>query len=135
QTHIPWISSYPRNVEWLSAWACLFTRDARLDDCAQLPAALLGSAVIAAWSRRVGATAAQAGGVSAAFLLLPPVFLQVPTSYVDVACASFFAAAVLFTAEPPARRSRWMGALAMGLYVGSKFSGIFHLLLWLPWWG
>jgi hypothetical protein len=132
-TSVPWTQSHPKNVELLAAWNCIFPLDNRLDDSSQLPFAVLGAAVTAAWARQVGASRAFAAGVGAAWVLLPPVFLQVWSTHVDVACGACFSAAFFFLLERPTARDRWMCLLALGLYAGSKMTGLFHLLLLAPW--
>ena len=126
-THLHYVSGYPRNVELLAAWNCLFPIDNLLDDAPQLPFALLGMLSIAAWCRRFDASRALSAGVAAVWYALPPVFLLTPSSYVDLATGSLIITAAFFVSDPVGRPSRWFGFLAMGLYVGSKFTGVFHL--------
>ncbi len=133
ETSVPWTQSHPKNVELLAAWNCIFPLDNRLDDSSQLPFAVLGAAVVAAWAHEAGARKSFAAGAGAAWVLLPPVFLQVWSTHVDVACGAFFAAAVFFLRERPLARDRWMCLLALGLYAGSKMTGLFHLLMLVPW--
>ncbi|MDC0710390.1 hypothetical protein POL68_18075 [Stigmatella sp. ncwal1] len=132
-TSVPWTQSHPKNIELLAAWNCLFPLDNRLDDSSQLPFALLGAAVTAAWARSVGARAAFAAGAGAAWVLLPPIFLQVWSTHVDVACGALLSATVFFMCERPTARDRWMCLLALGLYAGTKMTGAFHLLMLGPW--
>ncbi|EAU62848.1 hypothetical protein STIAU_8447, partial [Stigmatella aurantiaca DW4/3-1] len=132
-TSVPWTQSHPKNVELLAAWNCLFPLDNRLDDSSQLPFALLGAAVTAAWARAMGARPAFAAGAGAAWVLLPPIFLQVWSTHVDVACGALLSATVFFMRERPTARDRWMNLLALGLYAGTKMTGAFHLLMLGPW--
>lgn len=132
-TSVPWTQSHPRNVELLALWNCIFPLDATLDDSSQIPFGILGAAVVAAWARRAGATRAFAAGLGGAFLLLPPVFLQLWSTHVDVACGASFGAAVFFLGGELRPRDRWMAMLAMGLYVGTKMTGAFHLVMLAPW--
>ncbi len=133
ETSVPWTQSHPKNVELLAAWNCIFPLDNRLDDSSQLPFAVLGAAVTAAWAHAAGARKAFAAGVGAAWVLLPPMFLQVWSTHVDVACGAFLSAAVFFMRERPTARDRWMCLLALGLYAGTKMTGAFHLLMLGPW--
>ncbi len=133
ETSVPWTQSHPKNIELLAAWNCIFPMDDRLDDSSQLPFAVLGAAVTAAWARRAGASRSFAAGVGAAWVLLPPIFLQVWSTHVDVACGAFLSAAVFFLLGKPERRDRWMCLLALGLYAGTKMTGAFHLLMLAPW--
>jgi hypothetical protein len=130
---VPWMITHPRNVEWLAVWNCIFPLDARLDDSSQLLFGVLGAAVVIAWAREVGARASFAAGLGGAWLMLPPVYLQLWSTHVDVACGATFAAAVFFLRGTPTSRDRWMCLLALGLYAGSKMTGLFHLGLLAPW--
>lgn len=131
-THLHYVSGYPRNVEMLAAWNCLFPLDNALDDAPQIPFALLGMITIAAWARRTGASRALSAGVGATWYVLPPVFLLTPTSYTDLACGALVVTAAFFASDSITRASRWLSFLAIGLYVGSKFTGMFHLALFAP---
>jgi hypothetical protein len=115
-----------------SLWNCIFQRDNRLDDSAQLPFLLLGAVVVAAWARRVGASRPLSVAVGATWIALPPVFLQAHSTHVDVIWHTFFAAAVFFLLSWPTRRDRWLGFTAWGLFLGSKYTGLFHLGLLSP---
>jgi hypothetical protein len=126
-THLHYVSGYPRNVELLAAWNCLFPLDNMLDDAPQIPFALLGMFTIAAWCRRFNASRALSAGVAAVWYALPPVFLLTPSSYVDLATGSLIIATAFFISEPLGRPSRWFAFLGIGLYVGAKFTGVFHL--------
>ena len=131
-THNPYVAGYPRNVELIAAWNCIFPHDNRFDDSPQLPFALLGMAVVAAWARRVGASRPLALALGAAWFALPPVFLQAHSSHVDIACGALLTAAAFYVSDENTAASRWMCLLALGLYVGTKFSGIFHLVALAP---
>ncbi|MEO8875770.1 MAG: hypothetical protein ABI461_09305, partial [Polyangiaceae bacterium] len=126
-THLHYVSGYPRNIELLAAWNCIFPMDSLLDDAPQLPFALLGMLAIAAWCRRLHVSRALSAGIAAVWYVLPPIFLLTPSSYTDLACGALVITAVFFVSDPLGRASRWFAFLAMGLYVGSKFTGVFHL--------
>jgi hypothetical protein len=132
-THSPWIGGYPFNLELLAVWNCIFQRDNRLDDAPQLSFALLGAAVVAAWVRRLGGSRPLAAGLGASFLVLPPVLLQMSSNQVDIACAALLTTAAYFMSFGNQRRDRWMALLAFGMYAGTKFTGLLHLLLLSPW--
>lgn len=134
-THNLYTQGYPHTIELLAAWNCVFPRDNRLDDSSQLPFALLGMLVVAAWARRVGASRSLAAGLGAAWFLFPPVFLQAHCTHVDVATGALLSAAVFFVSDENTARSRWLCLIAMGLYLGCKFTGAFHLALLAPWLG
>lgn len=128
-----WTQGNPHNIELLAVWNCIWQRDSRLDDSSQVPFLLMGWAVIAAWARRVGATRPLAFAAGAVWVAMPPVYLQAHSTHVDVAWNAIFTAAIYFTLGRPERRDRWMGFLCWGLFLGSKYTGLFHLALWGPW--
>ena len=125
---MPYVSTYPHNVEMLDR----APRDAPgrpAGQFAQVPFGLLGGAATAGIARRVGASRPVALASGAAWILAPAVFLQLPTDYVDVACASFLLTAIYFvlTASQSwparadhARRALVLSGLALGLYLGTK---------------
>ena len=141
---MPYVSTYPHNVEMLIIALRAMLPDDRLVDLAQIPSAVMGALAIAAIARRCGAARAPALAAGAAWLVVPAVFLQMPTDYVDVASAAFFLAAVYFvlsaslTRDAPSatRRALVLGGLALGLYLGTKPNAplsaavIAALLLW-----
>ncbi len=126
---MPYVSTYPHNVEILMVALRAMLPDDRLVDAAQIPCGLLGALSTAAIARRCGAPRAPALAAGAAWILVPAVFLQMPTNYVDVACAAFLLAALYFVlavASAPhggrtsIRRFLLVGGVALGLYLGSK---------------
>lgn len=128
-----WTQGNPHNVEILSVWHCIWQRDNRLDDAAQVPFLFFGWAVIAAWARRIGASRSLAFAAGAVWVAMPPVYLQAHSTHADVVWNSLFTAAIYFTLGAPERRDRWMGFLCWGLFLGTKYTGLFHLALWGPW--
>lgn len=128
----PWTEGYPQHVEMLAVWNCIFPRDNRFDDSSQIPFLFLGAAAVAAWARRVGASRPFAASVGAAWITLPPVFLQAHSTHVDVAWSAMFTSAMYFMSGPPDRRDRWMCYISWGLFLGTKFTGAFHLALISP---
>lgn len=128
-----WTQANPRNVEILAVWNCIFPKDNRLDDSSQLPFLILGAAVVALWCRRVGASRPFSAAMGATWVALPPVFLQAHSTHTDVAWNAMFTAAVYYTIARPERRDRWMMFLCWGLFLGTKYTALFHLALWAPW--
>ncbi len=121
---LEYIGSYPHDVElfFVALRACL--PDDRLIDLGQVPFGLAGGIVTAALARRCGASAGAALLSGAAWVVIPAVFLQMPTDYVDVASATFCLAAVYFALAPrPSAASLTLGGLAIGLLAGSKPTG------------
>jgi hypothetical protein len=132
-THVNYIAGYPNDIEVLAVWNCIFPLDNRFDETSQFPFVTLGMAVTVAWARRGGASRPFAASLGAAWVALPPVFLLAHTTYVDIGCAACFAAAIYFAIDAPSSRDRWMCLLAMGLFVGTKYSGAYQLLIVAPW--
>lgn len=123
---------YPRNVHLLAAWSGFFLGNTSLDDAPQLPFGLMGMLVSAAWARRFGASRAFSTALGAAWLCFSPVFLELPSVHVDVACAALLGAGAYFSAFSIEKRDRWASAMAFGLYLGTKHTGLFHLALYAP---
>lgn len=123
---------YPRNVHLLAAWNVFFLGDTSLDDAPQLPFGLIGALVSAAWARRLGGSKALATGLGAAWLCFSPVFLQLPSVHVDVACGALLGAGAYFSSFSLEKRDRWAAAMAFGLYLGTKHTGLFHLAMYAP---
>jgi hypothetical protein len=128
---VPYVSSYPHNVEDLILALRAMLPDDRLVDLAQIPCGLVGAVATAAIARLYGASSRAAGTAGAAWLLVPAVWLQLPTDYVDVACAAFLLAAAYFvlsvwsaplSASSPSRTrtSLLFAGIALGLFLGSK---------------
>ena len=129
-THVPYINAYPRDIELLSVWNTLLVGDTRLDDAAQLPFALMGALAVAAFSRRLGATPALSASAGSLWMVTPAVCLQMHTTHADIAAGALFITAVFFLVEAPwSPLARWMTFLVFGLYLGTKVTGLFHLLL------
>ncbi|WP_164008296.1 hypothetical protein [Pyxidicoccus trucidator] len=132
-TSIWYINGYPEATELLSVWNVLLPRDTRLDDIAQLPFALLGAFAVAALCRRAGASLALAASLGAMWVALPAVALQLHTTHADVAGGSLFITAFYFLTERGwSPRARVLTLLALGLYAGTKVTGLLHLLLLSP---
>lgn len=123
---------YPRNVHLLAAWSGFFLGNTALDDAPQLPFGLIGMLVAAAWARRFGASRSFSTALGAAWLCFSPVFLELPSVHVDVACAALLGTGAYFSAFSIEKRDRWASAVAFGLYLGTKHTGLFHLALYAP---
>lgn len=129
-THMHYINGYPRLLELLAAWNVLFIGNDRLDDLPQVPLALAGALVIAAWALRFTTSRALAASAGAMWLLLPAVALQLHTTHADIAAGFFFISAAYFlTAAKLEPVERVFAAVALGLYCATKVTGIFHLIL------
>lgn len=133
ESHNVRAAGFTRNLELLSVWNVLLPRDTQFDDLAQLPFCALAFVSMAAWSRQLGASRALAAGLGAAFLLAPPLFMQAGSTHVDIACAALLLTAwQQWTGPRFGRTERLIGLLALILYCGTKFSGVFHAGLIAP---
>jgi hypothetical protein len=133
---VPYLSTYPRNVELLFAGLRSLLPDDRLIDLGQLPLGLVGAGAVYGSARELGAARAEGLVAGASWLLLPAVFLQLPTNYVDVGCAAFLLLASYFALLEPTRATLLAAGAALGLFLGSKPSAppaallFAALLLW-----
>lgn len=139
---MPYVSTYPHDVEMLMIALRAMLPDDRLVDLAQIPAGLLGAVAIAGIARRCGASRPPSLAAGAAWIVAPAVFLQLPTDYVDVASAAFLLTAVYFVLaargepSPSTRRSLVLAGLSLCVYLGTKpnapLSGavVVALLVW-----
>jgi hypothetical protein len=139
---MPYVSTYPHNIELLMIALRAMLPDDRLVDLAQIPAAILGAVAVAGIARRYGAARAPSLAGGAAWVVVPAVFLQMPTDYVDVASAALLLSAIYFVLSVPdappsmARRSLVLGGLSLAMYLGSKPNAplsaavVATLLLW-----
>ncbi len=117
---VPYLSSYPHNVELFMIGFRALLHDDVLVDAAQIPFGVAGAAVIAALARRQGALRPHAVAAGCAWITVPAVLLQLPTDYVDVAATAFFLMAAYFTGAPSSARSLLLSGAALGLYLGTK---------------
>jgi hypothetical protein len=100
---------------------------------AQLPFVVLASVAIASWCRFAGASRPTSLALGSSFILMTPVWLQSMHTQVDIACAALFLSTTRLLVEPPTRGRFLAVACAMGLYVGTKFTGALHLVVLTPW--
>lgn len=117
---VPYLSTYPRNVELLFVALRASLPDDRLVDVGQIPLGLLSALTVGALAREFGASLPWARVAGCAFLTLPAIFLQMPTNYIDVGVAAFYLLAALFIYLPATNRSLLTAGLAVGLYLGTK---------------
>jgi len=116
-----YITTYPHNIELGMIWLRLMLPDDRLVDLAQVPYGLAGATLTGALARRLGATTTLSALAGAAWLTVPAVFLQLPTNYVDVGTGAALLGAVYFLLlSKVTLRTVGVGALALGLFLGSK---------------
>ena len=131
--NLPFAQGYAKAVEMLSVWTVLLPGNSRLGDAAQLPFAALGMLALARWARRMGATRPFAAGCAALWLLAPPVFLQLGSTYNDVACAGTLIAGWVALTEPTFEGLElWLCAAGFALAAACKFTGMFQFSLVLP---
>ncbi len=132
-THVAYVNAYPRAVEMLGAWHVLLQGTKRLDDVAQIPFAFLGAAAVAAFARRLAVPRAMSAALGAAWVALPSVALELHTTHADVAAGSLFLVAAYHLTTPRFdAHALLVGALALGLYIATKVTGLFHAVIVLP---
>lgn len=116
-----YITTYPHNIELGMVWLRAMLPDDRLVDLAQVPYGVAAATLCVAFARRFGASRELSLLTGAGWLTLPSVFLQLPTDYVDVGTAAALLGALYFLFFSPAgTRTFTLGALALGLFLGSK---------------
>lgn len=132
-THVEYVNGYPRAVEMLGVWHELLTGSKAFDDVAQIPFAFLGAAAVAAFCRRFAVPRALSAALGAAWVSLPSVALELHTTHADVAAASIFLTALYFLTARRFRAFEMLAAAgALGLYVATKVTGLFHTALLAP---
>ncbi len=126
---MPYVSTYPHVIETFMIALRAMLPDDRLVDLAQVPFALLGAGAVVAIARCMGAPRPEAFAAGTAWVVLPAVFLQMPTDYVDVGSAAWLLVAIYFllaSSRPGTEgqavvvRRLLVGAVALGLFLGSK---------------
>ncbi len=127
--HDAYVNTYPRAIELFMAWWRFVSPDDALLDLAQAPFALVGATAVAAWSRRLGASPARSVLFGATFAVLPVVYLQMATNYVDIAFAALFLSATYLAFAPPSWPITVAAGLTFAAYVATKPSGPASLAL------
>lgn len=121
---IPYLSTYPHNIEYLFLILRALLPNDDLIDIGQVPLGVVGALATAGIADRLGAKREHAVAAGALWLTLPAVFLQLPTNYVDVGSAAYLLLACFWLLTPSSRtdalRAYLLAALALGLYLGSK---------------
>ncbi|WP_394841466.1 hypothetical protein LZC95_30880 [Pendulispora brunnea] len=117
---IPYLSTYPHNIEMLYVALRAMLPDDRLVDLGQIPLGIMGSVATTAIARQLGADRPEAIAAGCAWLLVPVAFLQLPTNYVDIGSAAFLLSAIYFVLAPPSVRTVLVAGVALGLFLGSK---------------
>ncbi len=121
---IPYISTYPHNIEYLFLILRALLPNDDLVDIGQIPLGVVGALATAGIALRLGAKREHCLAAGALWLTLPAVFLQLPTNYVDVGSAAYLLLATFWlltpSSRPDALRAFLLAALALGLYLGSK---------------
>lgn len=117
---IPYLSTYPRNVELLFVALRATLPDDRLIDFGQIPLGLIGAATTVGIARELGARHGNALCAGFLWLSLPAVFLQLPSNYIDLGTAAFFLLASYFLLLAPSKPVLICAGLAIGLFLGSK---------------
>jgi len=130
---VPYLSTYPHDVELLMIGFRALLPDDTLVDAAQIPFGLAGALATAAIARLHGAAPPHAAAAGSAWLVVPAVFLQLPTNYVDVASAAFLLGAGYYLLSPPSPRRLLLAGVATGLYLGTKPSAPVGTMILFAW--
>lgn len=120
---VPFLSTYPRNVEYFYVAVRAMLADDALVDGAQLPFAVVAVAAIASITKSFGGRAAHGVAAGLAFCMLPAAFLILPTDYIDFACSALLLAGIAWSLQPPSLRQLALAALALGMFLGAKSNG------------
>jgi hypothetical protein len=117
---VPYLSTYPRNVELLFVALRALLPDDRLVDIGQLPFGVVAAGAVFGIARELGAAVTDAVVAAASWLLLPAVFLQLPTNYIDVAGAAYYLLASYFLLSKPSGPTLLAAGAALGQILGTK---------------
>ncbi|MEO6951746.1 MAG: hypothetical protein ABI321_08025 [Polyangia bacterium] len=117
---VPYLSTYPHNIELVYLALRMLLPDDRLIDLGQVPFGLLGALATAGIARKLGSKAPVAIVAGLLWLTMPAVLLQLPTNYVDVGAAAYLLCAIYFLVGEGTRRNQLFAGLALGLFLGAK---------------
>lgn len=117
---VPYLATYPHNIELLYLALRMLLPDDRLIDLGQLPLGLLGALATAGIARRLGAMVPVAIVAGLLWLTMPAVLLQLPTNYVDVGAAAYLLCTIYFLVGEATARDQLLAGIALGLYLGAK---------------
>lgn len=126
---IAFLSTYPRNVEYYFTAVRAVLPDDTLVDGAQLPFGIMAALAIARLTELMGGKTAHGVAAGVAFVTIPAVLLQLPTNYIDMACAAWLLTAMVWALSACNRVHLALCALALGLFLGSKSNAPFGTLL------
>lgn len=117
---VPYLSTYPRNVELLFVALRATLPDDRLVDLGQIPLGIVAALAVFGIARQLGAARVPAAISAGIFLTLPAVYLQLPTNYIDIGVAAFYLLAAYFLMAEAHPRNLALAGLAIGLFLGTK---------------
>ncbi|MEO8603189.1 MAG: glycosyltransferase family 39 protein [bacterium] len=130
--HNPVIAAYPKDIELWSHWILAFFGHDRWVDLAQLPCLLLAILATYAIARRLGSRRAAAAFGALLPGFAPVVLMQITTAYTDLAQSALLLTVVALLLAWRDAASPGLGlslGAALGLLLGSKFSGAAFALL------
>lgn len=120
---VPFLSTYPRNVEYFFTALRALLPDDTLVDAGQLPFVVLAVVAVANLTVTFGGRLAHGVAAGFVFCMLPAAFLIVPTNYIDFACAALLLMAMAWSLMPPSPRHLALAAIGLGLFLGAKSNG------------
>jgi hypothetical protein len=120
-THVVYVNVYPHLVDVYFVWWRALLADDTWIELAQLPFAVLGVLSIACMAARRSVAPPRALALSALWLAIPNVALQLATNYVDVAFAALLVASVEHaTRDRGGRTTQLLCGLALGVFLACK---------------
>ena len=121
------LDCYPRSMECWFTWFLAFFRRDTWVDISQLPFLAVCMLALYGVARRLGSSGPAALAGALIFPFAPVVLAQLMTAYADIGYTAFILAALanlLWLREAPGLASRISFGLALGLVLGTKFSGV-----------
>lgn len=128
----PFVAGYPANLDLLPGWTMVMTKTDIWADLLGLPFVLTGLALIFAFCRRLKVRPAHAVWSGLLFAATPLVIFHAKSAYIDLPVSVIYgvgAYLLLLYAERGQGKYLFLGGLAMGILVGSKYSGLYLALI------
>lgn len=124
----PFVAGYPANFGLIPGWMMVMTGNDVWADLTGFPFVFLGLMVVIAYCRRLGVSPWHSFWAGLLFVTTPMVIFHSKAAYIDLPLSVVFGVASYFLylyAADGRRRHLVTAALAMGLLVGAKYSGLY----------
>ncbi|MFZ5823577.1 MAG: ArnT family glycosyltransferase [Bacillota bacterium] len=125
-TSNPFVAGYPANFGLLWGWSMTMTGTDVWVDLGGMPFVLVGLAVVLALCYQLGVEARHGFWAGLLFVTTPLVIFHAKAAYIDLPMSATFGVATYFLyrfVSAGERSYLLLGAMAMGLMVGAKYSG------------